>query len=125
MTDPGDEHVERVLPAPASVPGITGAGDILPKSSPITGNYSGVSTDILARLEADLAAARRSIDAIRAEIDRGWDKYYAVQAEIRDIQLAIGRAGGGFDTDYYHRRRERSPNVTIRDGFMHNVEDLR
>lgn len=107
MTDPGDEHVERVLPAPASVPGLTGAGDIL------------------ARLEADLAAARRSLDAIKREIDQRWDAVHAVQAEIRDIQLAIGRAGGGFDTDYYHRRRERSPNVTIRDGFMHNVEDLR
>lgn len=107
MNDPGDKHVERVLPAPASVPGITGAGDIL------------------ARLKADLAAARRSLDEIKREIDQGWDKYCAVQAEIRDIQLAIGRAGGGFDTDYYHRRRERSPNVTIRDGFMHNVEDLR
>lgn len=107
MTDPGDEHVERVLPAPASVPGITGAGDIL------------------ARLEADLAAARNRLAEHRAEIDRRWEAVHAVNAEIRDIQLAIGRAGGGFDTDYYHRRRERSPNVTIRDGFMHNVEDLR
>lgn len=125
MTDPGDEHVERVLPAPASVPGITGAGDILPESSPISGNYSGVTTDILARLEADLAAARNRLAEHRAEIDRRWDAVHAVNAEIRDLELAVARHGGGFDTDYYHRRRERSPNVTIRDGFMHNVEDLR
>ena len=107
MTDPGDEHVERVLPAPASVPGITGAGDIL------------------ARLEADLAAARNRLAEHRAEIDRRWEAVHAVNAEIRDIQLAIGRAGGGWDTDYYHRSRERGSTITVRDGAHSIVEDRR
>lgn len=99
--------MERVLPAAAPVPGITGAADIL------------------ARLEGNLALAKRSLELTRREIDERWERIHAINAEIRDLSQAIANAGGGFDADYYHRRRERSPNVTIRDGFMHNVEDLR
>ena len=107
MSDPGDEHVERVLPAAAPVPGITGAADIL------------------ARLEGNLALAQRSLELIKREIDERWERVHAINAEIRDLSQAIANAGGGFDADFYHRQRERSPSRRVRDGFMHLDEDIR
>jgi len=114
MTDPGDEHQEHVAPAPASGPGIPGAGDLIPRL----------------RKELEMAKARQA--AIRFEIDEAhrliserWTAYWAVHQEILDLRFQIGRAGGGWDTDYYHRRRERGGGVIVRDGQHSIVEDRR
>jgi hypothetical protein len=114
MNDPGDEHQEHVAPAPASGPGIPGAGDLLPRL----------------RKELDMAKARQA--AIRLEVDAAhdlirqrWTTFWAIQEELDDLARQIARAGGGFDTDYYHRRRERGGSVIVRDGQHSIVEDRR
>jgi hypothetical protein len=114
VTDPGDEHQEHVAPAPASGPGIPGAGEILQ------------------RLQAELQAVKAKQAAIRLEIDEAhklisqrWTVYWAVQDEMNDLRYRIGRAGGGWDTDFYHRMRERGGGVIVRDGQHSIVEDRR
>jgi hypothetical protein len=113
MNDPGDEHQEHVAPAPASGPGIPGAGDLLKL-----------------RLEKCFAHARQQdikaeIDAMHDRIRALWTEYWEVQNKINDLRYLIGRAGGGWDTDYYHRRRERGGGVIVRDGQHSIVEDRR
>lgn len=112
MTDPGDEHLERVLPAPASVPGITGAGDILTR---LIGEL-----DIVRRSKA---AARAEADELRRLETAKWSTYSRLEAEERDLLAAIARAGGGFDNDYYHRRRERAVGRIVQNGIHTIVED--
>ena len=114
MNDPGDEHQEHVAPAPASGPGIPGAGDLIPRL----------------RKELEMAKARQA--AVRAEIDAAhdlirqrWTVYWAVRDEMDDLRYRIGRAGGGWDTDFYHRMRERGGGVIVRHGQHSIVEDRR
>lgn len=114
MSDPGDEHQEHVAPAPASGPGIPGAGEILKR--------------LLAELEADrflLRLGRLEIDEAHKLIGQRWTVYWAVQNEMEDLRYRIGRAGGGWDTDFYHRMRERGGGVIVRVGKHSIVEDRR
>lgn len=113
MNDPGDEHQEHVAPAPASGPGIPGAGDLIALR--------------LAKVRAHgrQVDIRAEIDAAHAKIRALWTEFWEVQDCINDLRYRIGRAGGGWDTDYYHRSRERGSTITVRDGAHSIVEDRR
>lgn len=75
--------------------------------------------------KARQAAIQAEIDAAHDLIRQRWTVYWAVHDEILDLRYRIGRAGGGWDTDYYHRRRERGGTITVRDGQHSIVEDRR
>jgi len=114
MNDPGDEHQEHVAPAPASGPGIPGAGDLLPRL----------------RKELDMAKARQidirnEVAEAHRKIEGKWRTFWRIQEEVDALRAAIARAGGGVDTDFYHRRRERCSGVIVMDGQHSIVEDRR
>jgi hypothetical protein len=97
------------------------------------GGTSGTGGTI-ARVEAEI----RTVLANRAEVEaalkchpadtdltRLRDRWHAILEELRDLQRLLARLGGGFDTDYYHRQRERGGGVIVTDGQHPVVEDRR
>ena len=75
--------------------------------------------------KARQAAVRAEIDAAHDLIRQRWTVYWAVQDEMNDLRYRIGRAGGGWDTDFYHRMRERGGGVIVSHGQHSIVEDRR
>jgi len=86
--------------------------------------------DELQSLRAELESIKRSMELVRQEADSirdlveaKWRSYWALDERARDLRRRLARLGDGFDTDYYHRRRERLVPRFVQDGIHRTAED--
>lgn len=102
------------------------------KGFPETGGTSGTPDrgELLTRLQSELEGVLSRIrqgesdeDAHRSAINALIDRRYALWSERDAIRAQIACLGGGFDGDYYHRRRERAVSRIVQDGLHPIVED--
>jgi hypothetical protein len=88
--------------------------------------------DILGRIRAEIVDVQRQIDGLwpslsgtPEEVVALGERFQVLIEERAALRLAESRLGGGFDTDYYHRARERGTTQIVRDGAHPVVEDRR
>ena len=88
------------------------------------------NSDELQALRSELESIKRSMELVRQEADSirdlvaaKWRSYWALDERARDLRRRLARLGDGFDTDYYHRRRERLAPRVVQDGIHGVVED--
>lgn len=102
----------KEFPKTAALPALPGA---------IERVQAEIRTVLANRAEVEAALQCHPHDTDPAVVDR----WHGLLDELRDLQWLLARLGGGTDTDYYHRRRERGSSVTVRDGQHPVVEDRR
>ena len=97
-----------------------------------TGGTSGTPdrTELLTRLQSELDGVLSRIrqseaeeQAHRSAVNALIDRRYALWAERDAIRSQIACLGGGYDGDYYHRRRERAVAQIVQHGIHAVVED--
>lgn len=86
--------------------------------------------ELLTRLQSELEGVLSRIrqgeeeeDRHRSAINALIDRRYALWAERDAIRTQIACLGGGYDGDYYHRRRERAVAQIVQHGMHPVVED--
>lgn len=95
------------------------------------GGTSGTVGTLL-RVQAEIAAAigrRTANEAARSDPEADLTalsaEWHGIVAEIRALRWLEARLGGGFDTDHYHRRRDKGSTIIVQDGIHKVVEDRR
>ena len=86
MSDPGDEHQDRVVRGPGGSSSIGPPGPTLPR----------LHVELL-RVEAQQVANRAAIDTTRKHLEQLWQRFHALEQERMQLRLAISREGGGRD----------------------------
>jgi hypothetical protein len=87
----------------------------------------------LARVEAEIRTVlenRAAVEAalrgtIEADLKALGQRWHLLTEELQALRWLQARLGGGTDTDYYHRRRDRGGIVTVTNGQHSVVEDRR